>query len=115
MITVYGIRNCDTIKKTLTWLSEAGYRHQLHDYRKEGLSEQLVDELLDQFTVEQLINRRGTTWRQLPEASKQNLTRKSAKTLMKENPALIKRPVICDGSVWLIGFDPEAIRQRLAH
>ena len=114
MITVYGIRNCDTIKKTLAWLSTQGLDHQLHDYRKQGISDELIDQLIQQFTLEQLVNRRGTTWRKLPESSKQNLTESSARALMQENPALIKRPILCDGEHWLLGFDPQAITETLA-
>ena len=114
MITVYGIRNCDTIKKTLAWLSSANLEHQLHDYRKQGISEALIEQLIQQFTLDQLINRRGTTWRKLPEASRQDLTESSAGKLMLENPALIKRPILSDGKHWLIGFDPQAITETLA-
>jgi len=113
MITVYGIRNCDTIKKTLTWLTSQGLEHQLHDYRKQGISDALIDQLLQQFTLEQLINRRGTTWRKLPEPNKQNLSESSARALMHEYPALIKRPILCDGKQWLVGFDPQIIEQTL--
>ena len=113
MITVYGIRNCDTIKKTFVWLHQQGLEYQLHDYRKQGVSEALVDQLMQQFTLEQLINRRGTTWRNLDEDSKQGLTESSAKTLMQEHPALIKRPILTDGKVWLIGFDTQAMAEEL--
>ena len=113
MITVYGIRNCDTIKKTLNWLSQNDYPHQLHDYRKDGISEQLVSEFMKQFSLDELINRRGTTWRKLPEASRQDLTDPAALSLMVENPSLIKRPIIADGKHWLLGFDPEVLSRTL--
>jgi arsenate reductase len=113
MITVYGIRNCDTIKKTLKWLEAKGLEYQLHDYRKEGISNSLVEQLLHQFTLDQLINRRGTTWRKLSESSKQGLTPATAGKLMQENPSLIKRPILCDGRQWLIGFDPQFMAEKL--
>jgi Spx/MgsR family transcriptional regulator len=113
MITVYGIRNCDTIKKTLKWLEAEGLEYQLHDYRKDGLSDSLVNQLLNQFSLEQLINRRGTTWRNLPESSKQGLSPATAENLMQKYPALIKRPILCDGKQWLIGFDPLSMAEQL--
>lgn len=115
MITVYGIRNCDTIKKTLAWLSTEGLDHQLHDYRKQGISESLIALLLEQFPLEQLINKRGTTWRKLPESSKQGLTKSSARQLMQDNPALIKRPILSDGKHWLVGFNPQSISETFAN
>ena len=115
MITVYGIRNCDTVKKTLAWLNEQGLEHQLHDYRKQGLSDDLIDQLVQQFTLEQLVNRRGTTWRKLDESVKQDLTESSARLLMQENPALIKRPILTDGQHWLIGFDTKSMAEKLAN
>ena len=109
MLIVYGIRNCDTIKKTLNWLTAEDYEHRLHDYRKQGIPDTLIEQLIEQFSIEQLINRRGTTWRKLPESQKHNLTRSSVGKLMQANPSLIKRPIISDGKHWLIGFDPQAI------
>jgi Spx/MgsR family transcriptional regulator len=113
MITVFGIRNCDTIKKTRKWLTANGYPHSLHDYRVQGIDAGLVEQLLRQFTLEQLINRRGTTWRTLPESSKQHLDQQTASRLLCDNPALIKRPIPTDGRHWLIGFDPQAIATTL--
>jgi len=113
MITVYGIRNCDTIRKTLRWLEDNDYRFEFHDYRKDGIDRELVEQFLTHFTPEQLINRRGTTWRGLPEATRENLSPATAAALMVEHPALIKRPVLTDGKNWLTGFDTDAIRQTM--
>lgn len=113
MIIIYGIRNCDTIKKTLAWLNDQGLENQLHDYRKQGLSDTLIDQLMQHFTLEQLLNRRGTTWRRLDESVKQDLTESSARLLMQEQPALIKRPILTDGKHWLIGFDTNSMAEKL--
>ncbi|MEZ5492205.1 MAG: ArsC family reductase [Gammaproteobacteria bacterium] len=113
MITIYGISNCDTIKKTRAWLKDAGVPHDFHDYRKDGITESLVETFLARFTLEELINRRGTTWRKLPETVREALTPESAVTVMLENPALIRRPILTDGNHWLLGFDPQAIQQTL--
>jgi arsenate reductase len=82
MITVYGINNCDTIKKTLNWLKENQLDFEFHDYRKHGISHALINELLDQFDLMTVINRRGSTWRKLPDSTKDNLDRELAASLM---------------------------------
>ena len=108
MITVYGIRNCDTIKKTRRWLDENKLEHNLHDYRVDGISAALVARLRKNFSPDQLINRRGTTWRNLPDTSKALADGESIGKLMVEHPAIIKRPIVTDGERWLIGFDAQA-------
>ncbi len=113
MIHVYGIRNCDTIRKTLNWLTENHLTYRFHDYRKEGLSEPLLGKFLARYSVDDLINRRGTTWRQLPESVRKDLTEESARALMLEKPSLIRRPILTDGNSWLLGFDPQAIARTL--
>ena len=113
MIDVYGIRNCDTIRKTLNWLTEQDIPHHFHDYRKDGLSERLIDSFMSRFSTDELINRRGTTWRKLPESVRDNLTPATARSLMLANPSVIRRPILSDGNSWLIGFDPDAISRTL--
>ena len=113
MITVFGISNCDTIKKTLNWLKENQLEYEFHDYRKQGISLTLVNEFLDQFEIDSLINRRGTTWRKLPDSSKENLNRELAISLMSTQPAIIKRPIICNNGKWLIGLDKKAFETLL--
>lgn len=107
MITVYGISNCDTIKKTCRYLTEQGLDWQLHDYRKQGLDQTLCDTLTSRFPLADLINRRGTTWRQLDPAQQAGLLQiDSAKALLMQHCALIKRPIIrTPDDQWLIGFD----------
>lgn len=104
MITLYGIKNCDTIKKARAWLNDAGVEYRFHDFRADGLPEALLEAWLDELGFEVLINKRGTTWRQLPETVKDGLDRNSAKQIMLDNPAIIKRPVLDLGTSRVIGF-----------
>lgn len=112
MITLYGIGNCDTIRKTRKWLTDQGVEFDFHDYKKEGCSEKLAKQFLKQFSVEEVINKRGTTWRGLPQESKDNLTAGNAPQLMQQYPALIKRPLLCINNEWLLGYDTDHM-QRL--
>ncbi len=104
MITLYGISNCDTIKKAKRWLDAQAIDYRFHDYRKQGLSRQQLEDWADELGWEALLNRRGTTWRQLPEAQKQALDRDLAISLMLEQPAMIKRPLLDLGSSRKLGF-----------
>lgn len=114
MITVYGINNCDTIKKTLNWLKENQLDFEFHDYRKHGISHALINELLDQFDLMTVINRRGSTWRKLPDSTKDNLDRELAASLMSSQPAIIKRPIICQNGNWTIGFNQSNLESLLS-
>lgn len=93
-ITLFGIKNCDTIKKARTWLDANNIEFRFHDFRADGLAEALLDQWIATLGWELLINKRGTTWRQLPESTKQNIDAASARELMLQNPAIIKRPVL---------------------
>lgn len=106
MITIYGIKNCDTIKKARRWLEENAIDFRFHDYRKDGLDEALLEKLEAQAGWEKLLNKRGTTWRKLDESARDSINRESALALMLEQPALIKRPVLVKGDTCLVGFDP---------
>jgi len=103
---IYGIKNCDTVKKTLKWLDEKGVKYQFHDYKKDGVDAVFLTKLLEKFGFEKLLNRKGTTWRQLS-ADEQSkiIDEKSALKLMQEKPSIIKRPIVDLGKVQLIGFD----------
>jgi len=105
MITVYGISNCDTVRKARKWLTEQDIHHQFHDFRKQGIDATLVQTLLQHFDPDTLINRRGTTWRQLDDAARNISDEADLIALLASQPALIKRPVIDTGQHWLIGFD----------
>lgn len=106
MIKVYGIKNCDTVKKALQWLTDQAIEFQFHDYKKDGVDEKKLREFLEKFGNEKLVNRKGTTWRQLTAEEQNKITdNKSALKLMLEKPSVIKRPIVDLGSKQLIGFD----------
>ena len=107
MTTLYGINNCDTVKKVRTWLDQQGLEYNFHDYKKNGCDPTLARKFLEQFELETVINRRGTTWRKLPESVKTSLDSDSAIKLMTENPSLIKRPIFHHEKQWLIGFNEQ--------
>ncbi len=111
MTTLYGINNCDTIKKTRTLLSDLGVEYRFHDYKKLGCDAALVKKFLKHFDYEALVNTRGSTWRKLPESVKQGLNDASAIELMCENNSIIKRPIIESNGTWLLGFDREKIQE----
>lgn len=104
MYVMYGIKNCDTIKKARQQLDALQRPYQFHDYRVDGLTESLLDEMLKSFDWQLLLNTKGTTFRALPDAEKANLTEQKAKALMLAQPAMIKRPVLRTSDGWLLGF-----------
>ena len=104
-LVIYGIRNCDTIKKTMRWLDAHAIDYRFHDYRKDGLSTELLQQFITALGWQALINTRGTTFRGLSDAVKQGLDEQSAIRLMLEHPALIKRPLIATQQGYLLGFD----------
>ncbi len=104
MITVYGIKNCDTCKKALKWLTAEGIEHRFHDFRADGLDAADLARWAQAAGWEKLLNRRGTTWRKLAEADKDGVDAAKAETLMAANPTLIKRPVFDAGGQVLVGF-----------
>ena len=104
-ITLYGINNCDTVKRTRAWLADQGIEFDFHDYKKAGCSPELARRFIDNFGLEKLINRRGTTWRKLSEAEREDLNSDSAVKLMVQHPSIIKRPILQTPEAWLIGFD----------
>ena len=110
-LTLYGIPNCDTVKKARTALAEKGYEVAFHDFRKDGLAAGQVQGWLAHVSMEKLLNKRGTSWRKLSDADKANEGEAHLVALMVDNPTLIKRPVIeHDGKV-TVGFakDVEAL------
>lgn len=103
-VTVYGIANCDTIKKAKKWLGREGVAYSFHDYRKQGLDANLLSQWVDNLGWEALLNKRGTTWRKLADEVKDSVDRASAIDIMLENPAIIKRPLIIMGDKMMLGF-----------
>ena len=107
MNTLYGIKNCDTVKKARHWMEENKIAYQFHDFRIDGLDMVLLEQLESALGWENMLNRRSTSWRQLDETQKSALSRDKAISLMLETPTLIKRPVLDTGKKMLIGFKPE--------
>ncbi|WP_018953109.1 ArsC family reductase [Thioalkalivibrio sulfidiphilus] len=107
MTTLYGIKNCDTVKKARKWLEAHGVEYRFHDFRADGLEAKQIDAWIKAVGWETLLNRRGTTWRKLPEAVREGIDEKRAAALMLEHPTLIKRPVVEHGKQVLVGFDPD--------
>ncbi|PJG84600.1 ArsC family reductase [Conservatibacter flavescens] len=113
MITVYGIKNCDTVKKALKWLTDHNIEHKLHDYRVEGLSQTWLQQAEAQFGWENLVNKRSTTWRNLDDQVKENLSKSTALSVLFEQPTLIKRPIILQDNIALIGFNEKEYTENL--
>jgi len=107
MITVHGLKNCDTCRAALKWLQAEGLEHQFSDVRKDGVTEADMKAWVAVLGWEALLNRRGTTWRGLSDADKDSVDEAKAVKLMLEHPALIKRPVFDIGSTYLVGFKDE--------
>lgn len=104
MIMMYGIPNCDTIKKARRWLEAEGVAYQFHDYRKQGIDAELVTEFCQFLGWENVLNKRGTTYRQLGQEQKDSLNQQNAIALLVEQPAMIKRPIIRYNDKLEIGF-----------
>ncbi|TNC82908.1 MAG: hypothetical protein C9356_00180 [Oleiphilus sp.] len=107
VIHIYGIKNCDTMKKALVWLTNSGIDFVFHDYKKEGVDADRIRYWLTLTQPEDLINRRGTSWRKLSEEARSNLTQDSATQLIIDNPSLVKRPLLELGDEVYLGFKPE--------
>lgn len=106
-ITMYGIKNCDTIKKARDWLSDRGIAYEFHDYKTAGIERKVLEGWCDELGWEILLNRAGTTFRKLPEKEREGLDQKKAVALMLAQPSMIKRPVLDLGKKRLVGFKPE--------
>ena len=115
MTTLYGIPNCDTVKKARTWLAEHSVTHTFHDFKKQGVPEMELDRWLTAAGWEKLVNRKGTTWRGLDETTRNAVTDSaSARALLQAHASVIKRPVVvwADGHT-TVGFDAAEFRRRL--
>ena len=112
MITLYGIPNCDTIKKARKWLSDNSIEFEFHDYKKLGVPEKELKSWVKQVGWEVLLNKRGTTWRKLDDSVKDSVNDKTAIQIMMDNPSIIKRPVLCSGKKILVGFKEETYKEE---
>ncbi|GLT17343.1 arsenate reductase [Vibrio zhanjiangensis] len=106
-ITMYGIPNCDTIKKARKWLEAAEIEFQFHDYRKQGVSTDMIATFCQKLGWENVVNKRGTTYRQLSQEQKDNLNEETAIELLNEHPAMIKRPILVKDRDYYLGFKAE--------
>ena len=110
---VYGIPNCDTVKKSLTWLKENGIEYEFHDFKKLGIAEQKLKEWASQTGWEPLVNKKGLTWRNLDQQVKDSvISDKAAFALMQEKTSVIKRPVLETNGKILLGFDEDAYKKQ---
>jgi len=106
-LILYGIRNCDTMKKARHWLDAQGVEYEFHDYKTAGIERRRLEQWCGKLGWETLLNRAGTTFRKLPDADKRALDERRALALMLAQPSLIKRPVLDVGGRLLVGFKPE--------
>ncbi|MBB1300427.1 ArsC family reductase [Pseudoalteromonas sp. SR44-8] len=106
MTTLYGISNCDTIKKAKKYLTDNNIDFNFHDYRKDGISLDMITEFAMHIDWQDLVNKRGTTYRQLSDEQKQNLDKHTALAILVAQPAMIKRPVLIRNNSYHLGFKP---------
>jgi len=106
-ITIYGIKNCDTMKKARTWLDKRGVTYAFHDYKTEGIDKARLEAWAKVVGCEVLLNKTGTTFKKLPDKDKDGITEKKAIALMLAQPSMIKRPVLDIGGKLTVGFKPE--------
>jgi arsenate reductase (glutaredoxin) len=111
--TLYGIKNCDTMKKARAWLDAKGVRYAFHDYKAEGIDRVRLESWAQSVGWEMLLNRAGTTFRKLPDADKAGLDEGRALALMLDQPSMIKRPVLDLGGKLLVGFKPEQYEEAV--
>ena len=113
IISCYGIKNCDSMKKAMTWLSENGLTYEFIDYKKAGVAEANLPDWAARAGWEVLLNRRGLMWKKLTDEERSAVDAAKALKLMAQYPALIKRPVLDTGKELLVGFAPETYAEKL--
>lgn len=112
-VTIYGIKNCDTMKKARAWLDKHGVAYTFHDYKTEGVAKSDLERWIKAEGWETVLNRAGTTFRKLPDKDKEGLSEKKAVALMLDQPSMIKRPVLDVGGKITVGFKPETYAELL--
>jgi arsenate reductase len=105
MLTLYGIKNCDTVKKSRRWLEDHGVEYQFHDFRQDGLDKKQLTSWVENSGWETIVNKRSTTWRNLSDKDKEITTNSQAIKLLLANPTLIKRPITQSKKTLLVGFN----------
>ena len=113
MIKIYGIKNCDTMKKAMSWLDAHGIAYEFIDYKKAGVAQQHLPDWNQRAGWQVLLNTRGLMWKKLSEEERADVDEAKALALMTQYPALIKRPVLDTGKQLLVGFDPERYHTEL--
>ena len=113
-VTIYGIKNCDTMKKARSWLDDHGIAYDFHDYKASGIDRQHLDTWVAEHGWEAILNRAGTTFRKLPDADREGIDAEKAIELMIAQPSMIKRPVLDFGGHTMIGFSPERYEKAFA-
>jgi arsenate reductase len=105
MTTLFGIKNCDTVKKARRWLEAEDIAYDFHDFRSDGLSAEQVDQWIQYLGIDTLVNKRSTTWKTLSDTEKETLMNGHASALIVEHPTLIKRPLLATNSQFHVGFN----------
>ncbi|MBM3337517.1 MAG: ArsC family reductase [Betaproteobacteria bacterium] len=114
VITLFGIPNCGSVKKARDWLESQDIAYEFHDFKKAGIDKNTIASWKKQVSWEVLVNKKGTTWRGLPESTKDGVNNaNNATKLMIENPSVIKRPVLCKDKTVLVGFDADTYEEHL--
>ena len=114
MLTIFGIKNCDTIKKTKKYFDNKGVDYQFHDYRVDGIDKAWLDQVLTQLDWEKVLNKRGTTYRQLSDEQKDNISAQNVAELLIEHPAMIKRPIIAHDDQLILGFSAKQLDETFS-
>lgn len=115
MVVLYGIANCDIVRKTRAWLEERGIAYTFHDWRIQGVNPVLLRDWVSEFGWETLLNRKSLTWRQLPDETRTAMNEAIALAVMEEQPTIIKRPWLETDSRRVVGFAPDTYRQLFQH
>ena len=110
MLKLFGIPNCDTVKKSKKWLDNRNIKYEFHDYKQQGITKKLLSEWCKQLEWETLLNKRSRTWKELSEKDRTNITKSKAISLMQQHPTLIKRPIAQRGNTIAVGFDEKTFK-----
>ncbi len=113
-VTIYGIKNCNTMKKTFDWFDDAGIAYDFHDYKKQGIDADVVKRAIDLLGWDMVINTRGMTWRKVDDATKATMNPANALKLAEEKPSVVKRPLVTKGDEIVLGFDEDGYKTKFS-